>query len=1702
MADQPTEEAQAMAASATTQTETNSSSQDPLHIGNLLIIVSDQHGLTIGRVAYRDATLVRVIPQEASDRAIEFKMVGDGMEFAPELGVSEVELLERQESDYYVDFLGARPGEILETFTVGGEPTEPSSGVVAEIIKTPTRDAIRLEDGRVLEFGGRGPELPIAVIRVRTAANIAAEEAGPGVVMGATDMLERQAAIMELLAGVEGIQQLELIPTAERSYPDALQHEELFQDLLSELSEKQKTNPRRIRYLEREVDLALSLKNNVVSRNEDGTITGVVSQEVNTFGDAALQGTVPALVPIVDAPRVLYTDLINDGEYDPKQVTVHALADLEAEARNAEEAYLTDSGEPNEFYSYIYTMLAKEPLTLERPLEGAGADWIEDQDVIRTAGLGASVQGLSANLPPGDPDSKIETDVGLAFLISNVDDRSVRAVGPMRYYNHRTAETHQIAPSDPSKTAGYVVLPPKAAITLRPPSRPGDLPAALIYSAGLNASNLPTITKALADLYSPDTSPQHAWTLEAGAADEFYIADWLRGVLRYAVHPSESLGPRTSALLGVLDTLGAGNRTTSIAVASVINKWVAESQAQWRKLLIDQRDATKRALDEEAPRVFQSVTGADSPLWPALMMAAPLQDLLADISRRNPAIAEAPTLMSAALTQEAQGDAAPLVWTTIAKMDARPIALDEKTAESALASSRAYTLRRKALRDIALLRLRGEPEINPCEHVKTLEAIRNLPDVLQRSRLLREFIEEYQGPKRGEWMTCTLCQQEAVCYHELMELEALAQPTRMEAIQKQMLIRYSGGRYEGKIVCKNCGQGLQELDYDEHVEFDDEGRPIMESSVLTDEQLADPEETEWQQATKALVSTSVEFTTTSQQEISQALLTMAERAGIILTDDAIRNIVSYADLYVSSRAPPAAKYEKMRAAKMVSASTKIQKTTGAGVSAAQIDVPTYAALIDQLRVAALMALLAIEMEISDPPLTVANQFALCEFKRGGWPMNPAAGPEDPGCLKYIACATAYIQRDNAPWRNMMWAGISKPETRVKNALAIAWSACQVIYGIDKKLTSFLSFTPDIRARITEAREDTEAQERRVLISNTDQLPVGFRPEPFPYPTLRPTIERDPLPQIQSAIKNETVIAPELLESVASATRQQGAAIVGDLHDDAVEFVKGLPTKPENMKDFVCCAKPIRDVEAGELLGMEGNASLIAARNLLRGAVPTAVNAGTHLWQEFQPAVAAAVEKSLDQSVFFKLFLKYCYTGPAVGEAHEFSVGNICRQCGMALGKPPDQVNFGTEGAAILAAQQGDLRVEPTEAAFEALSGAVRRRRMFEERETPEIPTWIQGLKTLKEKLEESESPAYQQIAEALNTVLEQMDDTDTIEAIISDNTGTARIEFWEPLTNLLDNYRVIVDDRIGPSIPAKPGALSAARAKEAMHAFETLSAMTEEPFLEGPRALQEYWCAKTQATASNFSVEEAQIQRWFGKKASSDFKVRVNNIVATNSKWYSKEAKLTDTARQVLANIGKALGPVLQTWMDSVRRSSTKDGIWGDADAQMLLRLIVMGIWAEAITVDSWIFEELDGDATEMENTATIVADWTRALMVHARQQFVRYSKDKIKQVLQQRAEMERTAIVAEILGQNDDDLRAVEFMKKTYKIGRWALGKNLRAYDADLLDAEVEQRRAQGIVETVFDPVLLESQRLAAAEEAGQEEGYDVNQGAAGDDY
>jgi hypothetical protein len=727
---------------------------------------------------------------------------------------------------------------------------------------------------------------------------------------------------------------------------------------------------------------------------------------------------------------------------------------------------------------------------------------------------------------------------------------------------------------------------------------------------------------------------------------------------------------------------------------------------------------------------------------------------------------------------------------------------------------------------------------------------------------------------------------------------------------------------------------------------------------------------------------------------------------------------------------------------------------------------------------------------------VNNPLPLCTFSRGGYPLDPSAKPEETGALAYISCVVASIQRDMVPWRHMKWSGEPKIEPRKKEALKVGTVAMQVILGVDAK-SAPLSFTPEIRQLLTKVQTDVVAIKQRSLVSLTDEMPVGFRPEAFPLKMARPVLEQDPLPAIEAALASGSGSISDLASPIASALRQDAIAVIGSLHETAfISVAAAIAAGRKPTVDETCCAVPF-----AELQRPVSHGSLTKAYRLLRSAVPSAPYAGTHLWPTYETPVPQPVDQSVDEGVFFKLFLKFCYQGPAVGEAHEFSTGSICRSCGLALGKPLDLIDFSKEGAAILAAQQGSLRIEVTPALFSALSEAIRRRRVLQPAPTiRSTAPWRTGLEAMIAVIAQHGSES----SLAFGTILEG------VLAGIPDGSGPVdeigRATQWEALSVYAIGLRAEIGDKIGPLAARGAGKQEMARAREALTAMTMFDTLTEDPFQEGPRALQEYWCAKVEAAGKAFGIKDVKKALW--AKISPKHDMMMTKLVSDNAVWYG--GTITPAMQPILESLAKEIGPLLRVWVQQVRPApaTATAGSWTVAEAQLVLRTIVLQAWREALITSSWMYNEM-AVPSERESVATGIADWTRSLMFHVKHQFSRFTKDTIKRVLQDRAQLERETIVKEFEDLKDDDLRAAEMIKKNLRIGRWAQGANIRTLDADQFDFESEQRHRMGIVDAPVDPILLEGAAGApGVEDFGlgdnQEEGsaYDTNQAAAGDDY
>jgi hypothetical protein len=1669
---------------------------DPFGIGNDISILSKQYGYKRGIIIYRDDKLIRLLPQDSSSRPLEYPLINGGTEFLPGLGVTEVSVKTIGGYTHYVDFLHVEPGNHVEFFTATGAKAR-DDGDVAEVLKSEKKDAIRLTDGTVLKFAGRGPAPPIAVIRV------VSEAARPAAAAEVAVELEQEAApvaaeadILELLraAGRGAVEEAR----GDQGFPDSMQREDLFQDLIDKLTPKQRSNPRRVRPIEREVDLALSLKNSVTERTAAGNVVGAENTVVNTLADVLRvnKKPLPALIPIVDAALVLNLDTVEPTlAYNPTDVSPRILCDIETASETSTIKYLEDRSGMS-FAGYIHELTSENGVTL---VGRTPMNWSEDQDVIRTAGFDTRVQSLNIDMGTYKPEESV---ISLAQLASNTNDRNIRVLTPDYIHLHKFGRGDIIAKSDPSKISGFATLPTKAALSLRPPKRPGDLPTALLYSAALQDENLPTVAQALVNLHATEPSPLNSYTVDADNAASTDLATWLSSVLKYAVHPVDSLGPRGPRLLAVLDSIGLGDSDMSPEVSNVIWSWARRSQRMWINLLNEERRRVAALRDAEPARTYQTVTGDDSPVWPLLQETATLKDILDDITAANPAIAEAPTVITAGLLKDAQGDALPLVWSALARFDGREIGLDDIASSASLNASRAAALRRKALRDFAILQLSAQPEINPCPHVRTLEAIRNMPDLLERSRLLRDFIEEYQGGRNGEWVTCVLCQQDCVCYHEIMDLEALAQPARMEAIHREMLVRFGGERYEGKVVCKNCGQALEDIELDDREEFDDDGNVIKSRSVLTEEQMEESvTDMVWKKTTDVVTARTIRWATDEQGYLYGIMLVIASRGSLQIPDETMQKIIQRAETYVNIRKPTQTRevYEKTR--------TTLEAVKKAGqplppAFKGKALPPPYDEYVNQIRVGALMGLTVVALQSADPPILVNNPYHICPFSREGYPLEEGADPTDterPSAVLYIACVVASIVRPTAPWNTLRWQVETKVPSRQKDVQKLINEVLTVIIGTNPKISP-LPFTAEVRHELDAMRSDTTAKAKREMVSAKDQLPAGFKPEPSPPSMSRPAVEGNPLKGVVDALTAEADIAP-LVDDIATALTRQAIAVVDELHAAA----KAGITAPTKVTNSVCCPVSFARAAAGELLGEPEQANLVAAGTLLRRAIPTVPTAGSHLRIDHTIPIPEPVDQEVDQGVLFKLFLKYCYTGPQIGRAHEFSTGDMCRQCGLRLGKSLDLIDFGTEGAAILAAQGGDLKRDAISFAdFDALSNAVRQQKRIVPRPLAGKVPWQEGLElliaTAKKRTDLAEGEGVKAPAAAILSVLGAIG-----EAATTDYDDEARAVLWGPMDGLLRTLRDEVLARIGP-VPAPRGSGKAGetRAKEAIDAMTMFDQLTQDPFVEGPRAVQEYWCAKAEAVGDELGIPEIRLAKW--ARISREHDERIARILTENTHWYG--GSLVAEARPVLRRFSRALGPFMRAWQHAVRPDSSENSPWSVDVARIVLRCIVMQLWRDAVSEDSWMYRPLSDVADEavrarfMTNksyTAVSVGDWTRGLMKHAKQQFVRYSKDRIRQILQQRRELERTTIVEEFTALDDDDLRRAFIMTKNLKIGRWARGANIRTLDADQFEFEQQQLVKMGITDPNVELVMVESTAQQMGEEA-EEDGYDLGDANADD--
>ena len=352
------------------------------------------------------------------------------------------------------------------------------------------------------------------------------------------------------------------------------------------------------------------------------------------------------------------------------------------------------------------------------------------------------------------------------------------------------------------------------------------------------------------------------------------------------------------------------------------------------------------------------------------------------------------------------------------------------------------------------------PTPNTCVHVEELEKTRRAGhryasearDVT-RMKLLVKFFNRFRGHTVDDWVHCNVCKEHLVCGHEFLQLQEFLRPNEQEVLHKELLLKFSGGAFSGKFICKVCGQAISELELDARMEFDDEGRPIASEGPTM--------ELSEEDSVLTMKMQEIDFGKPELNLYYRLLKKLASMVGIDPEETDYRKMVARMGEYMSKR--------------VVSRETYAKQTAGKKVD--DYDIYRNVRLISS---AGATLLLNAQARIPDYPTFYTT--SSCAQGLGGYPLTPG---ENRTGLVCIIQTLAAIRENEPPWN---LTGLQKETDVGKRAEKLS----KFVTGILDILLS----APDVQVELTRKREYLDTAAKGEDVGKSEQIAKTFRPIPY------------------------------------------------------------------------------------------------------------------------------------------------------------------------------------------------------------------------------------------------------------------------------------------------------------------------------------------------------------------------------------------------------------------------------------------------------------------------------------------------------------------------------------------------------------------------------------------------------------------------------
>ena len=1170
---------------------------------------------TRGRIYYMDDERIRILPTGVSDRLVEILLVDGDLD--PALKITGFLQTSPRANPAFVAQIDAQVDQIAETFGINGEP-----GIQYTIKEVnETEDTIVLVDEtggeKRIEFNFTG--IPIdegfAVLRPRQKpseedfVNNAPEEVVEEDLFG---NIEEAAPPEEEKTVFSGLVER---PATQRIYPDIVQRNEMFQNLLEMLEPSAQKNVKKQREIRQLVEQFLLLRNEVVKYSRTGEpVDPPIATSVQTIAELMEKIDIPLARPVLDAKRSVYLERLKDEENPDElpevDIDVNYLQDvieasnefLDTQLGGTTGQLVTEKALPQWYSSWESFFKRFMRSWTSESGTGESITFRGDKEFLRApVPSGETDESGSFTLSPtADGMIKMGKDIySTTSSIGKVSMSLMKGIGP-RYLRVKEKEPLQrIEWGDEGTIVSQLLFPLNTERTM------GGIRSGRLVKDMAHSHITPSYTQEILEqLHGIPEQAAAGGIISIGnggnTTGNIAIDEWLRS------QPLRIRG--LGDALVDMKNLGL----TQMELTADQQETLIEKIIQVRALLIQhitaERELSGKAIAELRLENLTFLQGEGLEDILATLQSEPLlADRIEEIRTRTPAYKDNDLAYIAGIATQMSD----LLLTVLASVP------------GPLARERNRQVRNKFLEALRRALMKAEKNANvgevpqpiQCPHVDSMHEVRKVKDDNDRMQLMGRLLARFRGPILDNWVQCSVAAKgkphKLMCYHEFLQLQEYLHPREKETLHKELLLKFSGGIFQGKFMCKNCGQAISELEFDSKMEFDDNGRPMAGRAVMVDQAAAEQEEIDLVLGAPADDSEDMKFASETQASIYTAARQIFDRLGIYADEQSYKNITERVEADVQKQ-PSREEYARM---------LKARKGEGKPLD--------YDILINRILVSSVAAHTLIEIQTHVPDYVIRSKIPGCVAGFSGFPVGKA---EDKTGLNYISCAIAGITANKPPWN--LTGFFTLPSEKKRQELLVA--------GITKIATDALQ-TAVVQHAISLKRAFYEKLYGTGVVGNqiSEIIPPGFRPVPY---------------YISPEKATEAIVVPEAAgpQELVRAWIQMAHRIARENGD----YVGGSP-----FSDTTCCYTPISDPR-GFWAGKDASMPRLSVKTPPRG------QSCSQVMLPFTPRRAPHIATEAPEDLFYRVFLRVCYDGPRKGLPHEPGYTNRCLHCGFVFPDDP------------------------------------------------------------------------------------------------------------------------------------------------------------------------------------------------------------------------------------------------------------------------------------------------------------------------------------------------------------------------------------------------------------------------------------------------